>query len=136
MHQPLSKAQIAAINATDRNVGEELAATPASPRATSSVNSVYDESNWFSVAARVLLAPKPGLVLHLLTDCGERNGDRYASGDVKVPSFVVRQLLRTEHGETWLKVLMEGADAPWWRQRLELQREARLFREIRNKFSE
>ncbi len=85
--------------------------------------------NWFPIAAQSLLAPKPGLVLHLLTDCGERNGDRYASGAVKVPSFLVRQLLRSEQGEAWLRVLMDGSDAPWWRQREEIERDARLFRE-------
>jgi hypothetical protein len=85
--------------------------------------------NWFPLAAQQLLAPKPGLVLHLLTDCGERNGDRYVSGAVKVPSFLVRQLLRSEQGEAWLRVLMDGCDAPWWRQRQEIERDARLFRE-------
>ena len=89
--------------------------------------SVCDDGEWFPRAARILLAPKPGLVLHLLTDCGERNGDRYASGDVKVPSYIVRQLLRGEHGEAWLNAIMEGARPPWW---IEHQRALDIGRKV------
>jgi hypothetical protein len=117
MHGTIAGTGNAAITATDRIVENPDKSV------------CDDESLWFSRAAQVLLQPKPGLVLHLLTDCGERNGDRYASGDVKVPSFIVRQLLRTEHGEAWLNVLMDGCGAPWWQQRREIERDARLFRE-------
>lgn len=118
MHQPLSKDQIAAINGADRNVSD------------CAVNDriVFDAGpQWFPNAARILLAPKPGLVLHLQTDCGERNGHRYAGGEVVVPSGVVRQLMRRDDGRPWFTALMEGSEAAWW---LALQRAERIAAQI------
>lgn len=118
MHQPLSKAQIAAINGSDRSVSDR----------TADDRIVFDAGpQWFPNAARILLAPKPGLVLHLQTDCGERNGHRYAGGEVAVPMGVVRQLVRRDDGRPWFEALMEGSQAAWW---LELQRAERVAAQI------
>ncbi len=118
MHEPLSKADIAAINAADRFVSDG---------ATDDRFVIDVGAQWFPNAARQLLAPKPGLVLHLQTDCGERNGHRYASGEVVVPSLIVRHLIRSTNGRPWLGAIMDGSDAPWW---LELQHEADIGRRV------
>jgi hypothetical protein len=70
--------------------------------------------DWFVTAARSLLAPKPGFILDLETGCGERNGDRYASGAVKLPSAILRRLLRSNHGRQWLNAVMDGSEVGWW----------------------
>lgn len=118
MHAPLSKAAMAAINRADTSVSERSADD----------RFVIDAApQWFSLAARQLLAPKPGLVLHLQTDCGERNGHRYASGEVAVPSLIVRHLMRSANGRSWLGAIMDGSDAPWW---LDLQRTERIAAQV------
>jgi hypothetical protein len=115
MHEPLSRSEIAAINATDRNVGADTVAD----------RIVFDAGpQWFPNAARMLLQPKPGLFLHLATDCGERNGHRYTSGEIPVPSYVVRMLLRAKHGRTWLGALMDGCGEDWWHDLQRAEREA------------
>lgn len=114
MHGNIQRGRRAAIASSDNSVGENLNDGKPRGAASFSDNSVSDDSEWFPRAAKVLLAPKPGLVLDLLTDCGERNGDRYASGAVKLPSGVMRHLLRGKHGRQWLNAIMDGSDAEWW----------------------
>jgi hypothetical protein len=104
MHGVLPSTERGAISCSDKSVGDE----------SSSDISVGEECEWFVRAARDLLAPKPGLVLHLETDCGERNGERYAGGRVKVPAHIIRQLLRGPHGAQWLAAIMDGCCAEWW----------------------
>lgn len=118
MHEPCTREQIAAINGADRNVSER----DVDDRFVIDVG-----PQWFPNAARLLLAPKPGLVLHLQTDCGERNGHRYASGEVVVPSPIVRHLIRSANGRPWLGALMDGSDALWWK---DFQRAERIAAQI------
>lgn len=82
---------------------------------------------WFVIAGQSLLAPKPGFILDLETGCGERNGDRYASGTVKVPTLVVRRLVHSKHGEPWLNAFMDSCTAPWW---IEFKHAADIGRQV------
>lgn len=78
--------------------------------------SASDDGDWFSKAARTLYPHKAGAILHVTTGLGdERLCHRYASGDTRPPAFFLRALLRSDHGEQWLSVLMDGCTAPWWR---------------------
>lgn len=80
------------------------------------VKSDADDENWFSIAARQLYPVKPGTALHLITTLGnERLCQKYAAGDVRPPAYFLRALLRSDHGEQWLAVLMDGCTAGWWR---------------------
>lgn len=118
MHGTLPAAAAVAIKAADTSVSETFVDD----------RFVIDAgAQWFSRIAQGMWDHKPGLALHLETDCGERNGHRYASGDVAVPSFVVRQLLRGLHGHQWLNAIMDGSGAEWW---AELQRHADIGRRV------
>jgi hypothetical protein len=70
-----------------------------------------------------LLGSDPGLALHILTGISESSGYRYASGARPVPGDIIRLLLRGPQGAQWLAAVMDGSDAPWWR---EHQREQKL----------
>lgn len=88
--------------------------------------SVGDDENWFSEMVLQLLGPeKPGTALDCVTELqfGERNCQRYASGDVKPPAYFLRALLRSEHGAPFFNAVMDGCTARWW---LDLQRERRV----------
>lgn len=115
MHGTLPKRITGAINGSDSSVGDPT--------------NLSDESldDWFVIAAPTLLAPKPGFILDLETGCGERNGDRYANGSVKVPSGVVRRLLHLTNGRAWLNAIMWGCKAQWW---LDLQRAERIAAQV------
>lgn len=117
MHGTLSAAEIAATNAADRFADK------------SDISVIEDDEHWFTAAAQTLLAPKPGLTLHLQTDCGERNGHRYTSGEVKIPGYLLRKLLRSEQGAQWLAVVMDGARPQWW---LDHKRAERITAQIDN----
>lgn len=111
MHGTLPVRITGATNAADTSVG----------RPTNLSEEALDD--WFVAAAPTLLAPKPGFILDLETGCGERNGDRYANGSVKVPSGVVRRLFHGTGGRAWLNAFMCGCKAQWW---LDLQRAERI----------
>lgn len=116
MHGVLGAARAPSRNGSDRSVAKTSVTD----------TSVGDDENWFSDAALSLLGTeKPGTALDCVTDFrfGERNCQRYAGGDVKPPGYFVRALLRGKHGEQWLNAIMDGCDAPWWR---DLQRARRI----------
>lgn len=118
MHGTLRGRIVGATNAADRNVGEP----------TNLSDEPLDE--WFPAAAQTLCAPKPGFILDLVTGCGERNGDRYASGAVKPNGNLVRRLLRSPHGRQWLNAIMDGCEEEWWREHQRAERIAEQFDRI------
>lgn len=113
MHGNLSTAGSNARKSNDRDVKE----CPLDDRF-----GVDAEYQWFSSICRRMWNHKPGLALHLETDCGERNGHRYSSGEVAVPSYVVRMLLRSKNGSQWLNAIMDGCDQEWWREHKRAER--------------
>lgn len=82
---------------------------------TTDGKSAVDDENWFSNAAKQLYPAKSGTALHYLTGFDERICQRYAAGHVRPPAYLLRSLLRGDHGWTWLCVVMENSDQKWWR---------------------
>lgn len=82
-----------------------------------------DGNDWFVSLIRSLLPKDAGFALHIITGFEERTCYRYANGDRKPPGYLLRQLLRSEHGAQFLAALMDGSDAQWWR---DLERERRV----------
>ena len=74
------------------------------------------EERWFADICDVLLPKDAGLALHTTTDFEERTCYRYAAGDRKPPGYFIRALLRSREGQVWLNAIMDGSDAPWWRE--------------------
>jgi hypothetical protein len=118
MHGTLPATGIRATSAADTSVSDQ---------SSNDTSVIVPLSQWFSRICGALFPHKPGLALHLETDCGERNGHRYASGEVAVPSLILRILLRGRGGRTWLGAIMEGSDAEWWR---DLQRAERIAAQV------
>ncbi len=101
-----------------------------SPPPTLDVNSaVDDEESWFSNICRRAVGPKAGTFLHFLTGFDERMCQRYAAGHVKVPGYLVREIIRSPEGENFLNFVMRGANPPWWR---EYQRRRRITQQVDN----
>lgn len=110
MHQPLSKAQIVAINDADRIVGGSSGSVIP---LTSTDKSVSDDSDWFADMAHALLVPDRGLALHMLSKLSDpRQCARYANGSVKPPGYLVRAVLRADEGEPFAAFMLDGVS--WW----------------------
>lgn len=75
-----------------------------------------ENERWFSDICRVLLPKDAGFSLHVATGIEERTCYRYAAGDRKPSAALIRQLLHSEQGWTWLAAFMDGSDATWWRE--------------------
>lgn len=76
-----------------------------------------DDENWFGkLAQQLLCGTDAGFALNLLTGVPERSCYRYASGERDPTGWFVRQLLRSEQGQTWLNAIMDGSDVRWWRE--------------------
>jgi hypothetical protein len=87
------------------------------------------ESDWFPTICRELLPKDAGFALHVLTGIEERSCYRYASGASKPSAHLIRTLLRSDQGSTWLNAIMDGTDAPWFR---DLQRAERIAAAIKS----
>ncbi len=74
------------------------------------------DSEWFPQICQALLPKDAGFALHVTTGLDERSCYRYAAGDRKPSADLVRALLRSDQGHVWLAAIMDGSDAPWWRE--------------------
>lgn len=103
------------------NSAVTISASRSSAAATiCSDNSDVDaESSWFAGLVRQIL-PREKAGLAICTEAGLdhntalRSCERYAAGHVKVTGYIVRALLRSESGLTWLRGYMDGASPEWW----------------------
>lgn len=118
---------IRATSAADSSVIGKIPADNSVGRPSVDDKSVRDDESWFGETARSLLAPKPGLALHLLTAVDERSCHRYAAGDTTPREYLLRQLLRSKQGRSWLNAVMADSDAPWW---CEMQRAERICAQV------
>lgn len=85
-------------------------------RKTDTSENGRDETNWFVAPARQLLGSDAGYALHILTDAPESSCYRWMRGDAPLPLYRFRQLVHRPEGETWMRVLMDGCEQPWWRE--------------------
>src|SRR5262249_19237495 len=97
----------------ETSLAARLRATSEADRADSgrktAVQLVSEYAGWFAELARPLLAGGDrGHLLHVLTDVHERSCHRYASGERGPTGWLVRQLLWSPQGRTWLNAIMEG----------------------------
>jgi len=103
----------------DLNTGAVIAANENSGGSavekTTDGKSAVDDGDWFSNAAKKLYPAKSGTALHFLTGFDERICQRYAAGHVRPPAYLLRTILRSDHGWTWLCVIMHDSGAKWWR---------------------
>lgn len=76
---------------------------------------VKSDNEWFSRIIKTAYPTKPATALHFLSGCEERAAFRYVRGEVAVPGWLVRNLLRSEHGGLWQAAIMDGASPTWWR---------------------
>lgn len=96
-------------------------------------SAIPHEDDWFGRIARPLLAgTDAGYSLHLLTGftpgtCGHYVA-RTRTSHRQPPGFFIRALLRSDQGAIWLAALMDGCEAPWWR---DLQGAARVLAQIK-----
>ncbi len=91
-----------------------IASTSESGKSIAST-SESDDCAWFTEPARHLLGSDPGLALHYLSEEPESTCRRIFRGHW--PSlFLYRKLLWKGQGWTWLAILMDGCEAPWWRE--------------------
>ena len=87
-----------------------------------------EPGRWFAEAARSLLQGGDcGFALFLLTGIPARSCYRYAKGTRPIPGWLIRQLLWSEQGATWLAAIMEGCAARWWHDHGVMQRKAALY---------
>lgn len=81
---------------------------------TSTPKSESEESAWFWRPVRNLLPTDAGAVLSKLTDVPDSTCYRYARGQSPPTTYFYRKLLWLPEGETWLRVLLDGNEQPWW----------------------
>lgn len=116
MHGNLSGQSPGAISADGKSAVERSTPGLNPGIRTPDGKSAVDGSDWFGEMARALLPDKPGTALHCITGYDERLCQRYAAGHVRPSAYFLRVLLRSEQGEQFLRALMDGCAARWWRE--------------------
>ena len=92
-----------------------------------SVDDISVADGWFARICKALFTSKAGTACHYDSGVDERSCQRYAAGTVQPSGWFIRALLRSKNGGTWLAAIMDGSDAPWWRQ---LQRAQRIAAQV------
>jgi hypothetical protein len=132
MHQPLSKAQIAAINAApesgiDRRPESGLRIEMPVPEA-----GAKGSDDWFYGCATAVFGNKEtGQLLHLATGWPRTSCYAFVTRDPgqrrKPPVEFLRILFRSDHGAPFHDAFMDGCNAAWW---LDREREAEVGRKV------
>ena len=87
--------------------------------ATSTAVCDSDGSDWFGSIARNILGKDAGFHLSRVTGFPEGSCYKYVTKNRiarrKAPAYLLRALLRSEQGEPFLRAIMDGSEAKWWR---------------------
>ncbi len=98
-----------------------------------SESTVGSDSEWFFEASQQLLGKDAGYALSLLTGLPEGSCYKYVKRKPtdrrKPPGYLIRQLLRSPQGKSWLNAIMDGSDAEWFTR---LQRAERIADAIKD----
>lgn len=103
-------------NESGEGVKSDVRKYTGSARAGACVKSDVPDSGWFVEMVLALHPHKPGTMLHYLTGYNERLCQKYAAGSVKPSAYFLRNLLRSKEGWRHLVEIMDGCEAPWWRE--------------------
>jgi hypothetical protein len=127
MHEPLSKAQLAAINATPATGIDSIPEAGLNPECGTD-----DEEHWFFNVCVAVFGPKEtGWHLHHVTGWPRTSCYAMVARDPeqrrKPPAEFLRLLFRTPQGAPFHAAYMHGNVAKWW---LDREREADVGRQI------